>query len=212
MDGRSTTNTYSYDDWLRVTNQAATGALPEQNLTTSWQFEPRGYVTNYAEQFASTNTGPTTSVQRAFDPYGQLAAESVNGGAFAYGASQNWDATGRRSQLTVGGASYSFGWQADGSLTYAGNPTGSGSYTYDTAGILTSRRVGNRSTSIASRDGEGRPLGITTTVNTLPELAETLAWSGDGLLTAHTVARPDFTDNRVYSYGESEPPAWRRSR
>ena len=51
VDGRLTTNSYAYDDWLRATNQAATGLLPEQNLTTSWQFEPRGYLIGYSEQF-----------------------------------------------------------------------------------------------------------------------------------------------------------------
>ena len=200
IDGRLTTNAYSYDDRFRVTSQAATGLLPEQNLTTAWQYDPRGYVTNYSEQFASTNTGPTTSVQRTFDPYGQMATESVNGGAFSYGASQSWDATGRRSALNVGGASYGYAWQADGSLIYASNPTANGTYSYNTAGLLTNRLVHGRNTAVTSRDGEGRPLTIATTVNTLPQLGETLAWSGDGLLTNHTLVRGDFTDNRVYAY------------
>ena len=55
-------------------------------------------------------------------------------------------------------------------------------------------------TSIALRDGEGRPLAITNTVNASALLGETLAWSGDGLLTNHTLVRPDFTDTRNYSY------------
>jgi len=192
---------YSYDDFLRVTNQADSGLLPEQNLTVSWQFEPRGYVTNYSEQFTSTNTGPTTSVQRSFDPYGLLATESVSEGAFAYSASQTFDAAGRRTMLNIGNANYGFAWRADNVLTSAADPTGSGSYSYDTAGMLTDRLVtGGRNTAIISRDGEGRPLTITNSVNLLPELGETLAWSGDGLLSAHTLYRPDFTDNRSYSY------------
>ena len=149
---------YSYDDWLRATNMACTGTLPEQNLTTTWQYEPRGFVTSIAEQFASTNTGTATSVQRSFDPYGQLASEYVSAGSFAYGSSQSWNAAGRRTGLGIGSASYGFGWQADGNLTFASNPTGNGSYSYDTSGLLTSRLVANRMTSIASRDGEGRPL------------------------------------------------------
>jgi len=203
VDGRNTAFTYAYDDWLRTTSQTAAGSLPEQNLITAWQFDPRGYVTNYTEQFASTNTGPATSVQRAFDSYGQLVAESVNGGTYSETASQNWDFAGRRKSLNIGGASYNFSWQADGALTLVSNPTGTGTYTYDTAGILTSRLVGNRYTSITSRDGEARPLTIATTVNTASQLGETLAWSGDGLLTSHTLVRndPNFvTDNRVYSY------------
>jgi len=199
-DGRGVTCTYSYDNWLHDATNVCTGLLSEENLTTVRQYEPRGYVTNYAEWFASTNTGPATSVQRTFDPYGQVATEAVSDGAFAYNAFQTWDATGRRSQLNVGNASYGYGWQADGSLTNASNPTGSGTYTYDTAGLLTKRQAGNRLTSITARDGEGRPLAITNTLNTVPELGETLSWSGDGLLAAHTLARPDFADNRSYSY------------
>jgi RHS repeat-associated protein len=200
-DGRGVSCTYSYDDRLRATNFAYSGALPEQNLTTTLQYEPRNFITGIIEQFSSTNTGPATSIQRSYDPYGQLASESVNGGSSAYGSSQSWDAAGRRDQLSFGTAIYNFGWQADGNLTSASDPTGTGNYSFDTAGFLTSRTVGNRVTSIASRDGEGRPLIITNTVNLWPQLAETLTWSGDGLLATHTLNRGDFgTDSRAYSY------------
>jgi RHS repeat-associated protein len=60
--------------------------------------------------------------------------------------------------------------------------------------------VGNRYTSIGSRDGEGRPLSITNLVNAVSALTETLTWSGDGLLATHTLARADFTDPHVYTY------------
>lgn len=198
-DGRGTSCSYAYDDWLRPTNVACSGSLPEQNLTTTWQYEPRGYVTGITEQFASTNTGPTTTISRSFDPYGQLASESVSDGTFAYGAGQSFDAAGRRTGLGLG-SGYSFGWQADGNLTLASDSTGNGDYTFNTAGILTSRAVGSKYTSINSLDGEGRPLSISTTINTLSELNESLTWSGDGLLAAHTLARADFTDSRAYTY------------
>jgi len=200
-DGRGVTCTNIYNDRLWVTTNAYAGSLPQQDLTTIWQYEPRGYATNVTEQFASTNTGPATSVQRTFDPYGLLASESVNGGTFSYGDSQSWDATGRRTQLNFAGNSYGYGWQADGSLLTASDSTGSAGYTYDTAGILTSRQAGNRQTSITSRDGEGRPLSISTTLNMYQSLlSETLVWSGDGLLTSDTLNRSDFTDSRAYTY------------
>ncbi len=196
-DGRGVSCTYSYDDSLRLTSMAYSGSLPEQNLTTTWQFEPRGYVTGITEQFASTNTGPATSISRSFDPYGQLASESVNGGSFSYGTTQSWDAAGRRTQLGLG---YGFTWRADGALTSASDSTGSGNYSYDTAGLLTNRLVGNRTTTITSRDGEGRSLSITAAVNLLTQLTESLSWSGDGLLASHTLVRTDFTDSRSYAY------------
>ena len=202
-DGRGTSSTYSYDDLLRATNEASIGSLPEQNVTTTLQYEPRGYVTKITEQFASTNTGTATMILHSYDPYGQLASESVNGGPFSYGTSQSWDATGRRTQLNIGANSYGFGWQADGGLSGVNDSTGSGGYSYNTAGILTNRIVGNRMTSIASLDGEGRPLTISTVVNLMSQLTEALTWSGDGLLATHTLDRGDFTDSRSYAYANS---------
>lgn len=199
-DGRGTSCSYSYDNWLQATNMACTGSLPEQNLTTTLQYDPRGFITGLTEQFANTNTGPTTSISRSFDSYGQLSGESVNIGSFGYDANQTWDAAGRRTMLSIGDNDYSYGWQADGNLTYASDSTGSGSYTFNTAGNLTSRTVGTKYTSINSFDGEGRPLSINTTVNLLSELNESLTWTGDGLLATHTLARGDFTDSRSYAY------------
>ena len=201
-DGRGVGCTYSYDDRLRTTNLAYSGCLPEQMLTSTLQYEPRGYVTNITEQFASTNTGPATSVQRTFDPYGLLTAEIVNGGS-SYGTSQSFDATGRRTQLNIGGNGYGFAWQADGGLTSVSDSTGSGVYSYTTAGFLTNRIVGNRMTTTSSFDGEGRPLSINTAVNSGSQLGETLTWSGDGLLATQTLDRGDFTDSRSYAYANS---------
>ena len=199
-DGRGTVSTYAYDDWLRPTNMAYSGSLPEQNMTTTWHYEPRGYVTGITEQFASTNTGPTTIISRSYDPYGQLSLASVSDGSFSYGTSQSWDAAGHRTILNAGGGSYGFTWRADGVMTSASEPTGGGSYIYDSAGLLTNRFVGNRTTTITSRDGEGRPLSITTEVNLLTQLTESLSWSDDGLLSSDTLSRPDFTDSRSYAY------------
>ena len=118
-DGRGTASTFAYDDWLRLTNMTCTGSLPEQNLTTTWKYEPRGFVTGFTEQFASTNTGPTTIINVPLiltDNFRRNPSVPV---PFGYGASQSWDAAGRRSMLNIGGASYGFSWQADGNLTGA---------------------------------------------------------------------------------------------
>jgi len=201
-DGRDVTCTYGYDNWLHITTNVYTGSLPEQNLTTILQYEPRGFVTNYSEHFATSNTGPVTSVQRQYDPYGQLVAESVNGGLFTYSSTQNWDATGRRTKLGIGSGSYGFAWRADGSLISAADVTGIGNYSYDTAGLLISRTVGARSTGITSRDGEGRPNVIVTTLQGDNLLTESMSWSPDGLLATHILNRSDFTDFRSYSYAD----------
>jgi len=201
-DGRGVSCLYAYDAWLRPTNFAYSGSLPEQKLTTTLQYEPRGYLTNVIEQFTGSNA---LSVQRSFDVYGQLAAESVGSAAFGYADSQTWDAAGRRTQLGFGSVgNYGYAWQADGSLVAANDSTGGGVYSYTTAGLLTTRTVGNRQTSITTRDGEGRPLFIATTVNLATNLTETMAWTGDGLLSAHTLWRGDFgTDARAYAYANA---------
>ena len=92
LDERGVSCLYAYDAWLRPTNFAYSGSLPEQKLTTTLQYEPRGYLTNVIEQFTGSNA---LSVQRSFDVYGQLAAESVGSAAFGYADSQTWDAAGR---------------------------------------------------------------------------------------------------------------------
>jgi RHS repeat-associated protein len=122
------------------------------------------------------------------------------GGASFSSASQGWDAAGRRSGLNFGSFNYSYGWQADGNLISASDSAGSGTYSYDTAGLLTNRTVGVRTTGITSRDGEGRPLSIATTVNSSSQLTESMSWGGDGLLNSDMLARADFTDSHAYSY------------
>ena len=201
-DGRGVVGTYAYDAWLCPTNLAYSGSFNEQSLTASWQYEARGYVTNLTEAFNSTNTGPATTIARSFDAYGQLATESVNAGAFGYSSGQGFDAAGRRNQLNIGGNNYGFGWQADGALTYAGNPTGSGAYSYTSSGLLSTRTVGSRVTTISTVDGEGRPLGINTSVGGTTALSEVLTWTGDGLLSTHTLNR-DYLDSRVYTYANA---------
>jgi len=100
-DGRSVTCAYSYDDRLRVTTNAYSGLLSEQNLTTSWQYDSRNNVTGITEQFASNNIGTASAIQRVRDAYGLLASESVTGGSVAYGAYQNWDAAGQPRAIGV---------------------------------------------------------------------------------------------------------------
>ena len=199
-DGRGVTSTLTYDDWLRPATSTYTGSLPEHGLTTVWNYDPRGLLTNVVEGFASTNTGPTTSIKRSYDAYGQLLGESVSGGDTSYNATQSRDAAGRRSALGLATFGFAYNWRADGLLASVQGQGASASYAYDLAGQLQSRTVGARITSITQRDGDGRALAISTTVNSSSVLGETLAWTGDGLLSAHTMNRSDFTDSRSFAY------------
>ncbi|HTV42882.1 MAG TPA: DUF6531 domain-containing protein [Candidatus Sulfotelmatobacter sp.] len=226
-DGRDLASTYSYDDWLRPTSITRTldfnlGIPPIElygspwpitipgsgsgynHLDTFYAYDVRGYTTNITEQYTGSGTGPDPKViSRTYDPYGQLSSESVsiNGAGFS-SASQTWDSVGRRTGLNINGANYMYGWNADGTLTYASSPNGSGFYSYDTAGLLTNRLVGARSTSITSRDGEGRPTTEVTSVYGTTQLTENMTWNGDGTLASHVLQRPDFTDSRFYQYND----------
>jgi YD repeat-containing protein len=203
-DGRGVSCVYTYDDWLRPATNAFAGGAPEQNLTTTWGYDARGLVTTINEQFASSSTGPATTIQRNFDSYGQLSSESVSiGGNMFYSAGQSWDAAGRRTVLSLGNG-FGFSWRPDGLLASASiNQFGGAGYNYDTAGLLTSRTVGGRVTTIESRDGAGRPQTVMTKLNTVTKLTETLTWTGDGLLNTHTLDRSgDFIDSRSYVYAD----------
>jgi hypothetical protein len=136
-----------------------------------------------------------------FDAYSELVSDTISGGN-SYAANQGWNAAGRRTGLGIGTFGYGFGYQADGLLTGVGGPTGygGGSFTYGTSGLLLSRTFSPRVTSITQYDGDGRPLAVSTVVNGTNVLSENLTFTPDGLLATHTVRRPDFTDNRSYTY------------
>ena len=182
-DGRGVVLTNLYDDWLRVTNVTTTGSLAEQQMSVNWQYDPRGLVTGISQAYASTNTGPATTISRTFDAYGQMASEN--------GLGQGWDSAGRRTQV----GSIGFAYQADGQMTVVN----SSSFSYSTGGLLTSKVNGARTVSIDQRDGEGRPLQATTRLNLGQVLKENWAWTGDGL-PANYIVQGDYTNTRNLSY------------
>ena len=201
-DGRGLwVSTYSYDDWLRQASVVRTD-FNYDYVDTFFYYDPRGYATNITEENVDNDTGNNPKViLRSYDPYGQLSSETitVNGNTFST-SGQTWDAAGRRTGLSINRANYNFASRADGALTYASDPTGSGNYSFDTAGLLTNRTVGVRSTTVTLRDGEGRPYTIVTTVNGATQLTESLTRYLDGTLADDTLYRADFTDSRSYSY------------
>ena len=203
-DGRGVVCALGYDDFLRPATNSYSGSLPEHNLTTTRKFDARGLVTEVGESFASGSTGPATLVSRSYDPYGQLDGETVSlGGSQHSAASQQWDSGGRRDWSSFFTFGYNFGWQADGHLSSLSAAAGwvNGSYSYNTAGLLNTRSVGGLSVNVGSRDGDGRITARTSTVNSVTRLSETLSWTADGLLSAHSLARTgDYTDSRSYDY------------
>ncbi len=200
-DGRGVSCNYNYDDWLRYSSNVHTGPLSEHNLATFFNYNVRSILTNITEAFANSTNGPSTAVRFGYDPYGLATAETIIiDGITASTAGQSWDSAGRRTGLGFNGFGYAFGWDAAGALTGSVGVTGGGAYGYDTAGQLQSRTVGSRTTSVLTRDGTGRVLTRDTTIEGTSRLAETLSWTGDGLLATHAQTRSDFTDDRSYFY------------
>lgn len=203
IDGRGVTCTHTYDSWLRPDADTYDGNLPEHDFAITREYDVRGFLTGIAETSTGYSFG-NVSVTWTFDNYGQMASESVGNFGIIYNATQGWNAAGRRTALNLNGQQYLFGTRADGLLASVATPAGGGSYGYNSAGVLTNRNVGARSSAITSLDGVGRPLSITTKVSLLTKLTETLSWTGDGLLNTHTLDRvSDFTDSRAYSYANS---------
>jgi RHS repeat-associated protein len=200
-DGRGVTCSNSYDAWLRAATNVFTGSSNEYNLTRVLVFDARGLNTGATEWFASSSVAPTSTVSRVYNAYSSLQSENITlGGASFSVAGQTWNVAGRRSGLTINSMNYGFGWRADGVLTAASSPAGSASYTWNNAGQLNTRSVGDR-TSTYYRDGMGRPWEVDTDILGNYVLSEEFGWTDDGLLGAHTVYRPGFTDVREYSYG-----------
>lgn len=204
-DGRGVVCTYSYDDFLRLASTAHSGSAASHNQTTTWKYDVRGPVTNVTESFASSSTGPSTTITRGLTPYSETKFEGVIiGGAYVYEERQAWNSAGRRSSYGYGFGAWgqNLTWRADGLLASFSGLTGSGSYTYDTAGRLVSRNIGPRVATITQRDGASRILGATTTISGQTRLTETLTWTGDGRLATHTQERQDFNDSRAYFYAD----------
>jgi len=192
-DGRSTTRTNTYDDFMRLAEVNSTGSAGQQQTSTSYQYDLRNLLTSLSQSFNSTNTGPSTSVTRAYDAYGHILAESVSiAGASVSTMGQTWDGAGRRSQLN----GVPFNYQADGLMIASDGSV----YSYANNGLLTGRINANRAYSVTQRDGRGRVLQTSTTVGIATALTETLSWRNDGRLTNYVAARGDFTDTRNYAY------------
>ncbi len=193
VDGRSTTRSNSYDDFLRLASVVSTGSAGPQQTTTTYHYDARSSLTNLAQSFSSNSVGPATSILRVYDGYGHITSESIsNAGISLSVMSQGFDAAGRRSQL--GGTPFNY--QADGMVIAVDGST----FGYANNGLLNGRTNATRKYVVSQRDGRGRVLSTTTTAGLSTLLSETLDWRGDGRLTNYLAVRGDFTDQRYYNY------------
>ena len=198
-DGRSVTRTNTYDDFLRLAGVTTSGALPEQQIQTSWQYDARGLPTYASQSYKTNATGDATAVQRQYDSYGQLKSETVSvGGTAQPPVTQGWDVAGRRTQVSGFGSTINSQFQADGRMVAVNG----GAFAYADNGLLNARTNSFRSWTVTQRDAAGRPLQATTRVAGQTALSETWTWTSDGLAATYVAGRTnDFTDTRTFDYG-----------
>jgi RHS repeat-associated protein len=193
-DGRNTTRSNSYDDFLRLSAVSTTGTAAEQQTSTTYQYDLNGQLANLSQSYSNAVTGPSTTIQRNYDSYSHLVFESVLPSAGKVSiVGQGWDNAGRRTQLQ---GITTFNYRADGLMTGSGFST----FGYADNGLFIGRTNSARVFTVNQRDGRGRILKDTTTVGTNNVLVENLTWRNDGRLTAYAGARSDFTNNCNYSY------------
>ena len=199
-DGRGTTRSNSYDDFLRLASVGTSGSAGEQQTSSTRRYDRRGLLTNLVQSFAATNTGPATTVSRSFDAYGQLVLESVRlGSNLLSQASQTWEAAGRRSRLDYGLQNIGFIYRPDGLMVASDGST----FGYGDNGLLIGRTNAARIYTVPQRDGVGRVLQTMAKTLSNTNLTEALTWRNDGRLSSYTAIRGGsggFTDTRNYTY------------
>jgi RHS repeat-associated protein len=201
-DGRGTTRTNSYDDFLRLASVASTGSSGPQQTLTTYQYDLRNLLTSVSQSFNNSTNGPATTISRGFDSYGRTVYENVSVASNSFtGVSQTWDLAGRRSSLSLSsGLGLGFYYRADGLMTAADGS----SFGYANNGLLTGRTNVSRSYTVNQRDGVGRVLQTTTTAGILTPLTENLSWLNNGQLNSYVATRSGdstmTTDTRNYTY------------
>lgn len=201
-DGRGTSRTNSYDDFLRLATVSTGGSLPEQQTTSTFSYDLNNQMLTLSQSFNNSTTGPSTSVSRSYTPANHLGSETVSltGGSTSVTAPL-WNAAGRRSGLGIQHSAsltaiIPFSYQADGLMTAAGEA----SFGYANNGLLTTRTNNSRTYAVNQRDGTGRILQTTTTAAGGTALTENLTWRNDGRINTYTAGRGDFTDSRSFGY------------
>lgn len=202
-DGRSTSRTNIYDDFMRLAAVNTTGGTAQQQTSTTYNYDLNSRLTGVNQAFNGTNVGPSTSIARSYYVTGRLADEDVtdSNGYFSR-TIPVWDDAGRRTQLSIiqsfwNTPNVSFSYQADGLMTSSGPGN---SFGYANNGLLTNRNNGSRNYTINRRDGRGRIVQTTTSVAGANVLAESLSWRNDGRLNSYVATNSNFTDSRNYSY------------
>jgi RHS repeat-associated protein len=205
-DARGVVSSNRYDQFLRLTNTAYAGALPEHSMTVSWVRDILGQpaMIRQTEGLFSTDI----RIDRSYDGYGQTLWEKVSsGGALLSEMDQQWNVVGRRTQLSMAGAgtgsSIVFSNRADGALARVVQGGITNDYTYSDAGLISTRSNLWRAWTLTGRDGRGRLRSSSTTNAGVAVLLETNTWGADSRLTNYYAARQgtgSWNEGRTNAY------------
>ena len=210
-DPRGFTATTTYDDWLRtytVNSANTTGTVAHQAQNTTYLYDTRNLLTSVSQSYVTGTCGPSTTVTRGYDGYGQLNAETVavNNTTVSQWA-QSWDGAGRRAALNwmlsgqgAGwGNQYYFGHNAAGKLSWVQNSGLYYGYTYSDNNLLQQRSNYYWTENVTSRDLRGRVKAQNVAANNSSLISETLTWRNDSKLDTYTIAGGQ-ADSRTYTY------------
>lgn len=204
-DPRGITTTTTYDDQMRIDTISSDGTGLGQDQVTDFDYDLLGRITKLTRR---TEGVSTSSVERVFDPYGQMIEELVIAdNTLNSHWLQNWDAGGRREKLNQEGAgigrAIDFAYDAAGALKQITQGSLTANFEYNDAGNL-NRRIGPwRTWKVTDRDIRGRHTDTLTTVNSTNVLAETLVWRTNSTLATYSADRNGhdaWNENRQYGY------------
>jgi RHS repeat-associated protein len=210
-DPRSIVSTYAYDAFNRVQSVAAVDpSSAHLGVTQTYAYDNRGLLTQLDQSYQNSALSPPTSVHRTYDGYGSIATEQTYlNGALKDTWQEARDGAGRRSQLTeLNHASkpFTYGYQADGSLTQTGFNGGTYQYGYGPDGLLNTRSTPFNVQSVVSRDAVGRVLEQKQVVNGTTYLDEKPAWRSDSTETNYVATRAGtgaWNETRAYGYDDA---------
>ncbi|MCS7063097.1 MAG: DUF6531 domain-containing protein, partial [Methylacidiphilales bacterium] len=210
--GGNITHTYTYDDFSRVKQITTNASAQKHQSTTQFTYDRRGLLLDAKQSSTNHAAGPPTQVKRTWDAYGQLRSEEITiAGALHSRVSQNYDAAGRRTSLSItpsafSSPQYEYTYRADGLLTKTRTRmpnVADYNFNYDDAGMLVNRVNSFRTQTITARNGRGQITQQNTTVNAATVLAEGIGYHADGRQSSYTATRSgagSWNETRSYSY------------
>ena len=202
---------FAYDDYGRVETRSTSGGSPDlEHLTLTYGYDARSLLTTLTQDYANALL-PDSVVNRVYNPYGQLATETVNIAGVEHSSfAQSYDSGARRTSLKDASShGFTYEHSASGQLSQVteliSGSLNTYSYDYSTSGLLKERNNAALRTTINARTRRGQVLERTLTDQVAGSVdirhEHTFNWSPNSRLvsfSAHDTV--GFDESRSYAY------------